>query len=148
MSRTPVTVPCKYKTGRVLGNGTYATVKEAMHIDTGKYYAVKVINKKLMEGREHMIRNEINILKRISQGNKNIVSLVDYFETLNNLYLVTDLASGGELFDRICEKGSYFEKDAAHIVRTVCSAVAYLHDHGIVHRGTYISSFTLEAIMY
>ena len=37
-----------------------------------------------MEGREHMIRNEINILKRISQGNKNILSLVDYFETLNN----------------------------------------------------------------
>lgn len=27
MSRAPVTVPCKYKTGRVLGNGTYATVK-------------------------------------------------------------------------------------------------------------------------
>lgn len=37
-----------------------------------------------MEGREHMIRNEINILKKISQGNKNILSLVDYFETLNN----------------------------------------------------------------
>lgn len=37
-----------------------------------------------MEGREHMIRNEINILKRISQGNKNILSLVDYFETVNN----------------------------------------------------------------
>ncbi|EIE77846.1 hypothetical protein G6F46_002832 [Rhizopus delemar] len=134
MSRAPVTVPCKYKTGRVLGNGTYATVKEAMHIETGKYYAVKIINKKLMEGREHMIRNEINILKRISQGNKNILSLVDYFETLNNLYLVTDLASGGELFDRICEKGSYFEKDAAHIVRTICGAVAYLHDNGVVHR--------------
>ncbi|GAA5814437.1 hypothetical protein MFLAVUS_007933 [Mucor flavus] len=134
MSRAPVTVPCKYKTGRVLGNGTYATVKEAMHIETGKYYACKIINKKLMEGREHMIRNEINILKRISQGNKNILSLVDYFETLNNLYLVTDLASGGELFDRICEKGSYFEKDAAHIIKTICAAVAYLHENGIVHR--------------
>ncbi|KAF1799862.1 kinase-like domain-containing protein [Mucor lusitanicus] len=130
MSRQPVTVPCKYKTGRVLGNGTYATVKGNI-IDTGKYYACKIINKKLMEGREHMIRNEINILKRISQGNKNILSLVDYFETVNNLYLVTDLASGGELFDRICEKGSYFEKDAAKIVQTICSAVAYLHDNGI-----------------
>jgi serine/threonine protein kinase len=51
------------------------------------------------------------------------------------VYLVTDLASGGELFDRICEKGSYFEKDAAHIVRTICGAVAYLHDNGVVHRG-------------
>jgi hypothetical protein len=40
-----------------------------------------------MEGREHMIKNEINILKRVSQGNKNILSLVDYFETLNNCKL-------------------------------------------------------------
>ncbi|KAI7867584.1 kinase-like domain-containing protein [Spinellus fusiger] len=128
------TVPCKYKTGKVLGNGAYATVKEAMHIETSKFYAVKIINKKLMEGREHMIRNEINILRKISQNHKNILSLVDYFETLNNLYLVTDLALGGELFDRICQKGSYFERDAATIVHTVIDAVAYLHDHGIVHR--------------
>lgn len=69
----PVTVPCqvgknrsvipkmklnisKYRTGKTLGSGTYAIVKEAIHIDTGKYYACKVINKKLMEGREHMVR--------------------------------------------------------------------------------------------
>ncbi|KAI8639818.1 kinase-like domain-containing protein [Parasitella parasitica] len=128
------TIPCKYKTGKVLGNGTYATVKEAMHVDTKKFYAVKVISKKLMEGREHMIRNEIRILCKISEGHKNILTLVDYFETLNNLYLVTDLALGGELFDRICQKGSYTEQDAANIIRTVCDAVAYLHDNGVVHR--------------
>ncbi|KAI8981767.1 kinase-like domain-containing protein [Mycotypha africana] len=132
--KQPVTVPCKYKTGKILGNGTYATVKEAMHIETKKFYAVKIISKKLMEGREHMVRNEINILRKVSQGHKNILSLVDYFETMNNLYLVTDLALGGELFDRICQKGSYTEQDAANIIRTVCDAVAYLHDNGVVHR--------------
>lgn len=47
---------------------------------------------------------------------------------------MTDLALGGELFDRICRKGSYFESDAADLVRATLSAVAYLHDHGIVHR--------------
>lgn len=67
-------------------------------------------------------------------GHQNILTLVDYFETLNNLYLVTDLALGGELFDRICRKGSYFESDAADLIRATLSAVAYLHDHGIVHR--------------
>jgi len=128
------TVPCQYKTGKTLGQGTYAVVKEAQHIKTGKYYAVKVLNKKLMEGREHMVRNEINVLKRISQGHRNILTLVDYFETMNNLYLVTDLALGGELFDRICAKGSYYERDAANLVRSITEAVAYLHDNGIVHR--------------
>jgi hypothetical protein len=43
-----------------------------------------VINKKLMEGKEHMIRNEIAVLRRISIGHANILTLVDYFETLNN----------------------------------------------------------------
>lgn len=47
---------------------------------------------------------------------------------------MTDLALGGELFDRICRKGSYYESDAADLMRATLSAVAYLHDHGIVHR--------------
>lgn len=47
---------------------------------------------------------------------------------------MTDLALGGELFDRICRKGSYYESDAADLIRATLSAVAYLHDHGIVHR--------------
>ncbi|KAF9435091.1 hypothetical protein BGZ76_006903 [Entomortierella beljakovae] len=128
----PVIVPCKYKTGRVLGEGTYAVVKGT--IETGKRYAVKVVSKKLMEGRDHMIRNEIAVLKRISVGHSNILTLVDYFETVNNLYLVTDLAEGGELFDRLYNKGNYYERDAVNLVRTVCEGVVYLHEQGIVHR--------------
>ncbi|KAI9830202.1 MAG: hypothetical protein M1826_005004 [Phylliscum demangeonii] len=126
--------PCRYKTGKTLGAGSYSVVKECVHIDTGRYYAAKVINKRLMAGREHMVRNEIAVLKKVSMGHQNILTLVDYFETLNNLYLVTDLALGGELFDRICRKGNYYESDAADLIRATLSAVAYLHDHGIVHR--------------
>lgn len=130
----PTTVPCQYRTGKTLGSGTYAIVKEAIHIQTGKYYACKVINKKLMEGREHMVRNEIAVLKKISSGHRNIVTLHDYFETSHNLYLCFDLCTGGELFDRICAKGNYYEADAADLVRTIIKAVQYLHDQGIVHR--------------
>jgi tRNA A-37 threonylcarbamoyl transferase component Bud32 len=64
------------------------------------------------------------------------------------VYLVTDLATGGELFDRICQKGSYFEKDAANIIRTICDAVAYLHDNGIVHRGMYIAILDTVAVFH
>ncbi|KAN0125275.1 Pkinase domain containing protein [Lactarius tabidus] len=134
MSNAPTTVPCQYRTGKTLGSGTYAIVKEAVHIKTGKYYACKVINKKLMEGREFMVRNEIAVLKRVSSGHKNIVTLHDYFETSNNLYLCFDLCTGGELFDRICAKGNYHEPDAAGLVRTIMKAVQYIHDSHIVHR--------------
>ncbi|EED20303.1 calcium/calmodulin dependent protein kinase, putative [Talaromyces stipitatus ATCC 10500] len=130
----PQIQPCRYKTGKTLGAGSYSVVKECVHIDTGRYFAAKVINKRLMAGREHMVRNEIAVLKRVSMGHQNILTLVDYFETMNNLYLVVELALGGELFDRICRKGSYYEADAADLVRAILSAVAYLHDHGIVHR--------------
>ncbi|PKS11208.1 hypothetical protein jhhlp_002969 [Lomentospora prolificans] len=130
----PQVQPCRYKVGKTLGAGSYSVVKECVHIETGRYYAAKVINKRLMAGREHMVRNEIAVLKRVSMGNSNILTLVDYFETMNNLYLVTELALGGELFDRICRKGSYYESDAAELIRATLSAIAYLHDHGIVHR--------------
>jgi len=130
----PAAVPCQYRTGKTLGSGTYAVVKEAVHIKTGKYYACKVINKKLMEGREHMIRNEIAVLKTISSGHMNVVTLHDYFETAHNLYLVFDLCTGGELFDRICAKGNYYEADAASLVRTILQAVKYIHDSHVVHR--------------
>ncbi|KAI8610309.1 CAMK/CAMK1 protein kinase [Chytriomyces sp. MP71] len=126
--------PCEYKTGKTLGQGSYATVKEAVKISTGEHFAVKVISKKLMAGREHLILNEIEILKKVSKGNHHIVTLHDYFETPNNLYLVMDLCTGGELFDRIVERGSFFEEDAAEIIRTVLEAVSYLHSQNIVHR--------------
>ena len=51
-------------------------------------------------------------------------------------YIVTQLATGGELFDRICEKGRFTEKDAAGTIRQVLEAVDYLHQNHIVHRGT------------
>ncbi|RYP18260.1 hypothetical protein DL767_009866 [Monosporascus sp. MG133] len=107
--QTPQIQPCQYKVGKTLGAGSYSVVKEC-------------------------VRNEIAVLKKVSMGHQNILTLVDYFETMNNLYLVTDLALGGELFDRICRKGSYYESDAADLIRATLSAVAYLHDHGIVHR--------------
>lgn len=99
----PQVQPCRYKTGKTLGAGSYSVVKECVHIDTGRYYAAKVINKRLMAGREHMVRlnpaivplavrltvadqvrNEIAVLKKVSMGHQNILTLVDYFETMNN----------------------------------------------------------------
>lgn len=51
----PQIQPCKYKTGKTLGAGSYSVVKECVHAETGGFYAAKVINKKLMAGKEHMV---------------------------------------------------------------------------------------------
>ncbi|MPC26581.1 Calcium/calmodulin-dependent protein kinase type 1 [Portunus trituberculatus] len=64
----------------------------------------------------------------------NIVQLMDTYEDAEHVYLVIELVTGGELFDRIVEKGSYTEKDAADLIRQVLEAVDYMHEQGVVHR--------------
>lgn len=52
-------------------------------------------------------------------------------------YIVTELATGGELFDRICEQGKFTEKDASQTIKQVLEAVNYLHQNNVVHRGKF-----------
>ena len=50
------------------------------------------------------------------------------------LCLLSCRVTGGELFDRIVEKGSYTEKDASFLIRQVLGAVDFMHEKGVVHR--------------
>jgi len=75
---------------------------------------------------------EVDILKKVNHPN--IIALKELFDTPDKLYLVMELVTGGELFDKIVEKGSYTESEASHLVRKIVSAVDYLHNLGIVHR--------------
>ncbi|KAJ8002640.1 hypothetical protein DPEC_G00160990 [Dallia pectoralis] len=116
----------------VLGTGAFSEVVLAKEKATGKMVAVKCIPKKALKGKETSIENEIAVLRRIKH--ENIVALEDIYESPNHLYLIMQLVSGGELFDRIVEKGFYTEMDASRLIKQVLDAVNYLHDMGIVHR--------------
>ncbi|CAD6453614.1 c6ad05b5-f97a-4642-a1e4-8d641443566f [Sclerotinia trifoliorum] len=120
----------KYKFGRTLGAGTYGIVREADG-PTGKV-AVKIILKKNVKGNEQMVYDELEMLQRMKH--KHIVKFVDWFESRDKYYIVTQLAIGGELFDRICEQGRFTEKDASQTILQVLEAVDYLHDNNVVHR--------------
>ncbi|KAL1878744.1 Calmodulin-dependent protein kinase cmk2 [Diaporthe australafricana] len=120
----------KYRFGRTLGAGTYGIVREA-DSPSGKV-AVKIILKKNVKGNERMVYDELDMLQRLKHPN--IVRFVDWFESRDKYYIVTELATGGELFDRICEQGKFTEKDAAATIKQVLGAVDYLHSKNVVHR--------------
>ncbi|KAJ3980479.1 kinase-like domain-containing protein, partial [Lentinula detonsa] len=123
-----------YRTGRVLGRGSFSIVKEIINIQTGSRYACKIVNKDDMQGRENMVLNEIRILKLLSGGSKNIITLYDYFESSRNVYICVDLCTGGHLFTRILKKGHYPESDAAQLVRSILTDLVYIHSVDVVHR--------------
>ncbi|OJJ85260.1 serine/threonine-protein kinase [Aspergillus glaucus CBS 516.65] len=120
-----------YRFGRTLGAGTYGIVREAESAAAGKV-AVKIILKKNVRGNEKMVYDELEMLQALHHPS--IVHFVDWFESKDKFYIVTQLATGGELFDRICEYGKFTEKDASQTIRQVLDAVNYLHERNIVHR--------------
>ncbi|KAI9307547.1 kinase-like domain-containing protein [Cunninghamella echinulata] len=102
---------------KTLGVGSFAVVKECIHRETKKQFALKIILKKFIE----------DILKQVRHPN--IVSMHALYETKEAVYIITDLASGGELFQQILSKGSYTESDACHLIYQVLKGLAYLHEH-------------------
>ncbi|XP_034550479.1 calcium/calmodulin-dependent protein kinase type 1 isoform X1 [Notolabrus celidotus] len=122
----------QYDFKEVLGTGAFSEVVLAEEKRTKRLVAIKCIPKKALEGKENSIENEIAVLHKIKHAN--IVSLEEIFESKTHLYLIMQLVSGGELFDRIIEKGFYTEKDASKLIQQILDAVKYLHDMGIVHR--------------
>lgn len=127
------TVEDKYTMKDVLGTGAFSQVRLAESKEQpGRLFAIKVIDKKALKGKEDSLENEIRVLRRLDHPN--VVKLLEAYESKASVYLVMELVTGGELFDRIVEKGSYTEKDAADLIKQVLSAVAYMHSEGVVHR--------------
>ncbi|KAH8371713.1 hypothetical protein KR093_008618 [Drosophila rubida] len=143
ISDKPATIEQKYDILCLLGSGAFSKVRLAeTKTQPVERYAVKIIEKKSIKGYERFLQNEISVLKRFSKndpdGEKlthpNIVQLFETFEDENKVYLVMELVTGGELFDRIVEKGFYSERDASQLLKQLFEAVDYLHQHGVVHR--------------
>ncbi|KAK3595087.1 hypothetical protein CHS0354_043187 [Potamilus streckersoni] len=122
----------KYELGRTLGDGNFAIVRYSKLKNIGTEYAMKVIDKSKLKGKEHMVENEIEIMKDCNHPN--IVKLYEEYETVDKIYLVMELVKGGDLFDAITQSVKFGEVDSAHMVKDLCNALFYLHSRIIVHR--------------
>lgn len=120
-----------------IGHGHYGVVRKCMHRESGVWYAIKSIRKSKVSKIE-VLKREIEILKEVKHPH--IIELIEVYEDERYLHLITELCTGGELFDRIIAKtqsteGHFSEHDAAALVRDILDAIRYCHDEkGIVHR--------------
>ncbi|KAM3875038.1 serine/threonine-protein kinase DCLK1-like isoform 1-T1 [Diretmus argenteus] len=128
----PASIAERYRVGRTLGDGNFAVVRECVERSTGREYALKIINKGKCRGKDHMIQNEVSILRRVKHPN--IVLLIEEMDTYSELYLVMELVKGGDLFDAITSSNKYTERDASCMLFNLASAIKYLHSLNIVHR--------------
>ncbi|KAJ3027142.1 hypothetical protein HDV00_011391 [Rhizophlyctis rosea] len=120
---------------RNLGSGNFATVKEAVDKTSGTKYAVKVINKSRFSKKPKFLENlrqEISILMGIEHPN--VVRIYNVVDEPENVYIVLELVSGGELFDAIIENQKFSEEVTRSIMLQIFNALKYLHDRGITHR--------------
>jgi len=108
-------------------------VKRATRKADNKQFAIKVIKKAKLNAEElAVVHDEVEIMHKLNHAH--CVQLYEMFETPKKIYMVMELLTGGELFDRIVAKGSYSEKEASDLIKSVASAIMYLHSIGIVHR--------------
>lgn len=124
-----------YVFGKTLGAGSFGVVRQARKLSTDENVAVKILLKKALHGNAvqlKMLYDELTILQKCHHPN--IVTFKDWFETADKFYIVTQLATGGELFDRIITRGKFTEVDAVAILMQILKAVEYIHSMNIVHR--------------
>jgi len=135
-----------YSLGKVLGRGQFGTTRVAEEKKIRDKYACKSIAKRKLSCKEDIedVQREVQIMHHL-KGHPNVTYLRGTYEDPQNVHLVMDLCGGGELFDAIIKAGTYSEKDAAALIRTIVSVVAHCHSMGVMHRDLKPENFLLES---
>ncbi|XP_064353129.1 serine/threonine-protein kinase SIK1 [Dromaius novaehollandiae] len=135
-----------YDIERTLGKGNFAVVKLARHRVTKTQVAIKIIDKtRLDPSNLEKIYREVQIMKLLNHPH--IIKLYQVMETKDMLYIVTEFAKNGEMFDHLTSNGHLSENEARKKFWQILSAVEYCHSHHIVHRDLKTENLLLDSNM-
>ncbi|KAI1328307.1 serine/threonine-protein kinase sck1 [Xylariaceae sp. FL0255] len=140
--------PDDFQILRLIGKGTFGQVYQVRKKDTGRIYAMKVLSKKVIVQKKEVAHTvgERNILVRTATSESPfIVGLKFSFQTQNDLFLVTDYMSGGELFWHLQKEGRFDEKRAKFYIAELILAIQHLHNNDIVYRDLKPENILLDA---
>lgn len=120
---------------KVIGTGSFASVKQVVHRVSGDVYALKAVKKRKVfssGGTAEHIAREAEVQLRLRHPN--IVQLYCHFEDSRHVYLLLEHVSGGQLLDRMKNTRVLPNREAAQFFSDIATGLIYLHSHGVVHR--------------
>ncbi|XP_010555374.1 PREDICTED: serine/threonine-protein kinase SRK2F [Tarenaya hassleriana] len=130
----------RYEILRDLGSGNFGVAKLVREKATGKFYAVKYIERG-QKIDEHVQREIIN---HRALKHPNIIRFKEVVLTPTHLAIVMEYAAGGELFERICNAGRFSEDEARYYFQQLISGVSYCHSMQICHRDLKLENTLLD----
>ncbi|XP_016370775.1 serine/threonine-protein kinase SIK3 homolog [Sinocyclocheilus rhinocerous] len=143
VSRPPPARVGYYEMERTIGKGNFAVVKLATHMITRAKVAIKIVDKTQLDDENlKKIFREVQIMKMLRHPH--IIRLYQVMETERLIYLVTEYASGGEIFDHLVAHGRMAEKDARRKFKQIVAAVYFCHCRNIVHRDLKAENLLLD----
>uniref|UniRef100_A0A672K8M7 Serine/threonine-protein kinase Sgk1-like n=1 Tax=Sinocyclocheilus grahami TaxID=75366 RepID=A0A672K8M7_SINGR len=120
---------------KIIGKGSFGKVLLAKHKENEQYYAVKVLQKKIIlkkKEQKHIMAERSVLMKNIKHPF--LVGLHYSFQTTDKLYFVLDYVNGGELFYHLQRERVFLEPRARFYAAEIASALGYLHSLHIVYR--------------
>ena len=122
-----------YVLGKTLGTGTYGKVKYAHSLKLKHPVAVKIVSRKVAKD-VHLkfLPRELDALR--SLRHKNVIQLVEVLETQEHVYIVMELAEGGDLLDYINKKRFLNDEDAKGLFHDLVDGLLECHRLRFVHR--------------
>lgn len=145
-SANPHAKPTDFDFLAVIGKGTFGKVLLAKLKSDGKFYAVKVLQKRviLKKKEQKNIMAERNVLLK-SLKHPFLVGLHYSFQTPEKLYFVLDYVNGGELFFHLQRERCFSEPRARFYAAELASAIGYLHSLNIVYRDLKPENILIDA---
>ncbi|KAF8563036.1 hypothetical protein P879_12005, partial [Paragonimus westermani] len=111
--------------------GAFGVVHRCREKATGNFYACKFVNAPTPQDKQ-TVHNEIEVMKDLNHPK--LIRLHEAFEDKDEIAMVMELLTGGELFDRIADDNYQMsEAEVANYIRQVCEGIQHMHDNNIIH---------------